>query len=553
MTGILIYLLESSLILAAFYALYYLFLRNLTFFNANRILLLLIPPVALVIPLMSFESTANSPVFAERPLKEINSVRSNYYTALDEWTRPNNAETEPSQDLRPSVSIREVFPQILLGIYLIGAIGLIFRLFWSVTGIYKLLQVGDIEIIKGVKVVKMPFPLAPFSFLQYIFIHFNEENHDSNTQIIEHERTHINERHSIDLIFVQLLAAIFWFNPIIWLLIKSLKTTHEYIADRKMLQKGYSAVEYQALLLRQLISNNSLGLVHNFNLSFIKKRITMMKNNNSGKSGIVKISAATLGLVLLSLLIVQCNSMLEDAASGELSESTEVRLNLPVLPETGFKFDGNKEDLANLEIVDNKIYLNGKATVLEELGQALIRSGLTNRGAVVFSVDQNQKMSLIRDVQMELRKVDRRKLLYVGKTSDGTKVEMAFLLPPDPDSEMGQNMPVIDEKFIAEREMELLYLNVGDNLGAENKSSVYNFVMDQYQRGRTNYIVSVKYGDNDTFGVYLTNLTYIQEGFNQIYQERAKEMFQKDFYELENEDYQAVRQGIPRAISVAED
>jgi beta-lactamase regulating signal transducer with metallopeptidase domain len=142
----------------------------------------------------------------------------------------------------------------------------------------------------GVKIIKLPFPTAPFSFFRYVFVRDEMVGTPEFDHILAHERTHIQQKHSLDLIFVQLLAAFLWFNPVIWLLIKSLKTTHEYIADKKIINSGYSLVEYQTLLLKQLISNNSFGLVHNFNLSFIKKRITMMTHKKSGWSGKVKVA-----------------------------------------------------------------------------------------------------------------------------------------------------------------------------------------------------------------------------------------------------------------------
>ena len=159
-------------------------------------------------------------------------------------------------------------------------------------------------------------------------------------QILAHERTHIQQKHSIDLIFVQLLAAFFWFNPVIWRLIKSLKTTHEYIADKKIINSGYSLVEYQTLLLKQLISNNSFGLVHNFNLSFIKKRITMMKNKKSGWSGKVKV-AMTIAITLIGgAIIIQCNSRIDEQVSlkSEIPSTLEFAqgVDLPRLPETGY-------------------------------------------------------------------------------------------------------------------------------------------------------------------------------------------------------------------------
>ena len=89
----------------------------------------------------------------------------------------------------------------------------------------------------------------------------------------------------------------------------------------------------------------------------------------------------------------------------------------------------------------------------------------------------------------------------------------------------------------------------------DNQKMVYEFVKGQMEKGSSDYVISAGFDDDDTYSEYLVNLAYIQEAFNQIYQERSQQMFGKDFYDIaanNKEQYQAVRQGIPRAISVAE-
>ena len=73
-----------------------------------------------------------------------------------------------------------------------------------------------------------------------------------------------------------------WFNPFVWQMRKALKTTHEYIADRQVIDKGFERFEYQALLLKQVIGYHSVELVNNFNLKPIKNKIAMMNKNKSG-------------------------------------------------------------------------------------------------------------------------------------------------------------------------------------------------------------------------------------------------------------------------------
>lgn len=393
--------------------------------------------------------------------------------------------------------------------------------------------------------------------MKYVFVHEAMRQTEEFEQVLAHERTHIRQKHSLDLLIVQLVAAFLWFNPLVWHLIKSLKTTHEYIADRKMITQGYSLVEYQTLLLRQLISNNSFGLVHNFNLSFIKKRITMMKNKKSGRIGRAKVALAVFTTIIFSGLIVQCNSNngepLDQHEETLASHDFVDDINLPVIPGSEFRLDGNPDDIVTFSISENRLAIDGVPYSLEEVQAMLEKSGLTKKGVVRIRVDRAQSMGFVRDVMWELRRADRRKLLYEGQTLEGKKVEIPFLLPPHPSGESGVPMPVLDEKYISENQLDLLKINMGDRSGISHQQQVYDFVQAHVKKGSSNYVISALYQDNDKFNQYLMSLVGLIEGFNQIYRERSQEMFGKELQDLQKEEYDAVRRGIPKAISIAEE
>ncbi|GEM_PF-3818377 len=571
MSKAIIYLLEASVLLAILYSLYFLLLRKETFFSLNRFFLLGILGVSLLYPLISFELSAPADIVLTRPVEELSEIRNSYYDALESWS---NAGTSSASRLdtvseREEINYSGMVLTVVVAIYGIGLVALVFRLIWTYSWIRRLKSANPIEIIDGVTVVKVPYQLAPFSFLNAVFVHKDLLDSEEFAQILAHEQTHIKQKHSLDLIFVQLLAAVLWFNPVVWMLIKSLKTTHEYIADKKMINQGYSLVEYQSLLLRQLISNNSYGLVHHFNLSFIKRRITMMKIKESGRVGKLKAAFVLSTAIVFSLLIVQCNSRIEDQIDTDLAAGDLVKeagnltdqlisYSLPVLPEMGFEYDIDPGNALEVVILGGEVRLNGQTTPLAELESAIQESGITNTGIVVIKVDKAEKMRLVTDVQWALRKTNRRKLLYIGRTAEGDQVEMAFLLPPTPDSKEGIQMPIVDDEYARAHNLDLLKIKLGDNARSANQTLVYEFVKGQIVKGKSNYVVSAKPEADDTFNDYLVNLTYIQQGFNQIYQERTQELFGKNFYDLdtknplEKEQYDKVRNGIPRAISVAE-
>lgn len=282
-----------------------------------------------------------------------------------------------------------------------------------------------------------------------------------------------------------------------------------------------------------------------------------MKNQKSGWPGKVRVAMALVGAVLFSAIVVQCNSKMDEPVSAaETTADFGADVHLPAVPDNGYTFDGNTADALNFSIADDKLSIDGKAYKVSDIASVLSQAKLSEQGIIIMRVDKDQPMKLVRDVQTELR-TERRKLLYVGQTLSGKSFEMPFLLPPMPGIPMpdGQHLPTIDDQYAAEHNVDILKIQLGDNAGASNQQLVYDFVTDQMQKGKSNYVVSAKYSDDDTYGDYLVNLAYIQEGFNQIYQERSQQMFGKNFYDIaanNREQYDAVRKSVPRAISIAE-
>jgi hypothetical protein len=554
MSKFIVYLIEANVLLAMFYLLYITVLRKETHFQFNRFFLLVIPVLALLFPLLRFDFNPSYDNVVERPVEEISKWRRSYFDALAAWefeSRSNDPSFREGLEKKTIIASYGWFDFLFLlaaVIYVTGVVVCVSRTAWSLRWIGKILSTHSPEERGGVKIIKLPHPTTPFSFLNYVFVYAPVADTSDFDQILTHERIHIREKHSVDLLFVQLAASLLWFNPVVWRLIKSLKTTHEYIADKKTIQSGYSVEEYQALLLRQLISNNSLELVHNFNLSFTKKRITMMTHKKSGWSGKIKLTVTIAAMILCSAIIMQCNSRLDetDAIETVARKSPLSAVDLPVLPRNGFRFNGEYRTDAIFTITGDVLSIGGKQAQIEDIlhfqGEDIGR-----KDPVVMMIDKDQTMGFVRKVYMTLRKADHRKLLFVGQTTTGGSVELTLLLPPDP-----EKVTLPDISKVAQSH--LLKIELGGDAGALNQQRVYDFVTSHYERGEAEKcIVSATMQDNDTYGNYLTNYFYIREGYNQFYQERSQKMFGKDFYETTEEEYKAVRENIPMNISIAEE
>ncbi|MBA4053712.1 MAG: hypothetical protein C0490_03280, partial [Marivirga sp.] len=274
--------------------------------------------------------------------------------------------------------------------------------------------------------------------------------------------------------------------------------------------------------------------------------------------GKIKVAMAVAGAVMCGAVIIQCNSKLEDQAimaKIHAAHDFTLGVNLPVLPESGYRFNGDSTDALNVSIAGNKLTINGVNHELSEIVSVIEKGGVPSlSGHIVLRVDKDQKMKFVRDVHTELRKIDRRKLLYLAQTETGLKVESVILLPPTPDYAARNGMPEQPDISAVEAEgkTDILEIHLGDNAGMVNQQKVYDFVTTHLKRKSTNYVVAAKFDDDDTYQDYLMNLAYVKEGFHQLYQERAHEMFGKDYFTIDKEEYKAVRQGVPMAISISE-
>ncbi len=249
------YLIESSICLALFYSLYWLFLKKETFFKLNRFFLLLSIPASFTLPLLNIPSPFVSSSLSERT----------YVLA------------QPAGVHAHSIGITD----ILWLIFLLGAGLLLVRFAYQLTQLLLLIKKNGFQKYEQVKTVFIENDSAPFSFFNFIFINKSHISERDFQRILAHELAHIKQHHSLDLIVLELLTIVQWFNPFVWPYKKSLKETHEYLADNAVIAQGCSRARYQLLILEQHVGLKLFEIANNFSRSLIKRRITMMTKNKS--------------------------------------------------------------------------------------------------------------------------------------------------------------------------------------------------------------------------------------------------------------------------------
>lgn len=195
------------------------------------------------------------------------------------------------------------FPKVVLLIFISISTLLLIRFALNIFSIILKIQKNEKVIYHKVSLVLIKETIIPHSFLRYIFLNKSDfENGRIEKELLIHEETHCMQYHSVDVIFIQILNIIFWFNPLIWLYKRSILLNHEYYADYRALgDKDFT--DYQQTLFRILAYSNSGILVSSFKNSLIKNRIDMMKKSYPiNKAVLRKISALTLALFLAILL-----------------------------------------------------------------------------------------------------------------------------------------------------------------------------------------------------------------------------------------------------------
>ena len=179
------------------------------------------------------------------------------------------------------------YSNLLIGLYSVVVVFLVLKMGYSLYQIFKLK--GNATKVEGIEIIKLKGKTQPFAFWNKIYIGeiYFETNFD--VRIIKHEEAHIRQKHTIDLLFVEVFKIIFWFNPVVYLFKKLIIDNHEYLADEAVLADDVNLKEYQKLILNETINANLLKFSHSFNFNTTKKRFKMMTTKKSKFQGAKKV------------------------------------------------------------------------------------------------------------------------------------------------------------------------------------------------------------------------------------------------------------------------
>ena len=325
------YLMLVNIYLLLFYGFYVLLLRKETFFQLNRIYLITAALLSFFIPVI-----------------QSNWVKNLFITQQVQHTIYSSPLAV--YQFKPIQHTHVTLGEILVIAYLIGMIFLLGRL--------------ALQLIALNRIMNETKPQAAFSFFKKIKL---AEDQKDNEVIVAHERVHAKQWHSADVLMIEAVMIINWFNPVVYLYRYAIKHIHEYIADRQAVKLGTDKADYALLLLSQTFNAPAHQLVNPFfNHSLLKQRIMMLQKNKSQKIALVKYGLSAPLFVLM--LVLSSATVTNSKTVKFINKKAEQAFLIPaIIDSNDYKTEQpvNTNPHDSVVIIDPAVQTKGKITDLK--------------------------------------------------------------------------------------------------------------------------------------------------------------------------------------------
>ncbi|NGP88470.1 M56 family metallopeptidase [Fodinibius halophilus] len=383
-----IYLVKSTLLLGGLFGVYKLLLENEKMHHFNRFFLLFALIFGLTAPLATFdiypeqtiagikmqqmEQAVNEP--AEAISKSVESA------IISEPATASNTEVAPATSAETGGGISTT--DILFGLYGLIALFLFMRFMGGLFEIRNKVKVGSHQKAGSATLVLLDEPITPQSFFSFVFLDKEQfESGNIDAEILDHELTHVRQFHSLDVLVIEFLKVIFWFNPFMYLYKQAIQLNHEFLADESVVSKASSASDYQEMLIRACSGKKTLNATSSIDFSLTKKRLRMMVRPFSLlRSG----SKTVLLLPILALLTLTfCNKEREYKDQSPHYSDIELHFDKKRNEELGKPIDTHYTSSGEPFTGTQKIYYTENDSLYMEM---YFEDGL-NTGSVMYEED----------------------------------------------------------------------------------------------------------------------------------------------------------------------
>ena len=373
------YLFISSLCISLFYLAYHFLFNRDANFRQSRFFLLFAIAISLIVPFSAWEltiqSTKNPDLNASVLHLLLNSSHDNIAVL---GTRTNFHD--------PDIKIWEWIKWI----YLAGFGFFIFRIVLQLTILSHTFFKGNKEQQGSITIVYNKRFKNTFSFFHWIFTPNKLNRSNELNTIINHEKIHCWQYHSLDIILVELLSAVMWFNPLVWRMKSSLQLVHEYLADKGALDTGIETSQYQALLINQLTEERLIDLSSSFNQSLLKKRMIMMTKSKFYHRSKLKI----LSLIPISGILLVAIALFNGATAKTVSavEQSDLFLSL-----AGESFTAMDTDTSKIIVKGQSTIKNAPIKVKGDANVTYILDGKVVENINTISPDEIESINVLKD------------------------------------------------------------------------------------------------------------------------------------------------------------
>lgn len=313
-----LYVIEAAITLALLYSCFFLFLSKETFHRFNRCMLVGIMLVSLVMPMFHF--TTEHPTTLNEEVYQMQ----NY---IQHDTAPIIVTAQQPRGI--------TWIQALTWIYMAGVVLMLILTLVQATSLIRFMSSGVRHTdTQGNTVILHNNDVPPFSIFRYIVM--SVKDYESSRQyILTHEQEHIRLGHTYDLLLLQGMKTLMWFNPFIWFLSRDLKAVHEYEADQAVINQGIDAKSYQQLLVMKVVGNRLQPFTNNLNHGSLKKRIVMMYQKPSNRWLMLKalcaipVAALTINTFATPIETDPVEDMVKTLETTNVPAFNEVKETLP--------------------------------------------------------------------------------------------------------------------------------------------------------------------------------------------------------------------------------
>ena len=303
MEGIINYLVKLSGTLMVVYLFYWLVLRRLTFYISNRWYLLGYSIASFLIPFVNVNPFLRSAQLEDDHLVKLVPVFNMQGFDQDTPVQASNLFWDAKV--------------VVFAVFAVGIVVMLIRFIIQYFSVRSVRHASQLISAGDVNVYHIDKNIVPFSFGNSIFINKHKHSEDDLRNIVKHEFIHVKQKHTIDILWGELLCILNWYNPFAWLIRNAIRQNLEFIADNKVLQNGIDKKQYQYLLLK-VVGVHQNGIATSFNFTSLKKRIAMMNKIRSAKVHVIKFLFVLplLAVILLAFRDKVTNKALHSASTS---------------------------------------------------------------------------------------------------------------------------------------------------------------------------------------------------------------------------------------------